>query len=89
MTETEGQVLRRIRERAGVPGVEMARLTGLTSAKVSHIEHGRRGVTRPEFDAWLLACRASEDERADAEAARIRALGLHEADVAAIQQAGT
>lgn len=51
-----GSDLRRIRERAGYSGVQMAERLCWSTTKVSRLETGRRGTTRTDVAAYVASC---------------------------------
>jgi len=52
--------LRRIRDRAGLSGRQLADQVGISQSKVSRIESGRTVPTAPEVAAWAAAVNAPE-----------------------------
>jgi transcriptional regulator with XRE-family HTH domain len=52
-----GAELRAWRERAGLEGVELARMLSRSGTKVSNMESGRRGVSEVDAAMYLACCR--------------------------------
>jgi hypothetical protein len=49
-------MLRRVREKAGLAGVELSRLMGWPLTKISRMEHGRRTSTTTDVIQYVVAC---------------------------------
>jgi transcriptional regulator with XRE-family HTH domain len=58
-----GAELRRLREKTGLSGRELAGLVGISQSKVSRIESGAALPTAPEVTNWASAVVASDSER--------------------------
>lgn len=54
-----GVELRGIRQRAGYSSIEMARILGWSSSRVSRLETGKRGVSEAHVAHWLGLCRVT------------------------------
>lgn len=57
-----GSELRRLREKAGFQGKDIARTLGWAESKVSRVETGLRGITELEAAIYLATCRVPSDE---------------------------
>jgi transcriptional regulator with XRE-family HTH domain len=57
-----GAELRRIRQRAGYSTIELARILGWASSRVSRLETGKRGTSEVHVANWLGVCRVTGAE---------------------------
>ncbi len=51
-----GQILRELRDKAGLTQAQLASRLGRTTTSVSKIELGHRGIEMPEIARWAAAC---------------------------------
>lgn len=79
--------LRDIRRDGGLSGIELARLSGWLSSKVSKIEHGKQTPSEEDLRVWCEHCRAF-DELPDLIAA-VRSIETQFAEWRRIMRSGT